>query len=110
MQNNKVLSMLGLCMKAGKVKSGEFATTEAVKAGKAWLVMVAADASNNTKKEFTNMCTYYEVPCWEYGSKAELGRAIGKEERSSIAVCDEGFSKTLEKYRDEISANGKVSE
>lgn len=102
MQSNKVLSLLGICMKAGKVKSGEFQTTDAVKSGKAWLVIVAEDASNNTKKEFSNMCDFYRVPYWEYSSKADLGRAIGKEERSSIAVCDEGFSKSFEKIRNEI--------
>ncbi len=94
--------MLGLCMKAGKLKSGEFATTEAVKAGKAFLVIVAADASDNTKKEFTNMCSFYEVPIYIYETKENLGRAIGKEQRSGIAVCDEGFSKSLINYLNAI--------
>ncbi len=102
--------MLGLAMKAGRVKSGAFQTTDAVKTGKAWIVIVACDASDNTKKDFKDMCSFYEVPYWEYGTKEELGRAIGKEERSSVAVCDEGFSNTLLKYRDEQSTNGKVSE
>lgn len=101
MQNNKTLSMLGLCMKAGRIKSGAFATEEAVKAGKAWLVIVAADASDNTKKDFSNMTHFYGVDYWEFGTKDDLGRAIGKEERSSIAVCDEGFAKSLIKIRDE---------
>ncbi len=103
MQNNKVYSLLGLAQKAGRVKSGAFSTTEAVKSGKAWLVIVACDASGNTKKEFSNMCEFYDVPYWEYGNKEELGRAIGKEERSSLAVCDEGFAHSLEKYRNESS-------
>lgn len=98
MQNDRILSMLGLCMKAGKIKSGGFQTEEAVKGGKAWLVIKALDASGNTAKKFGDMCSFYEVPCFEYGTKEELGRAIGKEERSVIAVCDEGFSKTLTTY------------
>lgn len=110
MQNNKILSMLGLAMKAGRVKSGAFQTEDAVKSGKARIVIVACDASDNTRKDFRDMCCFYEIPFWEYSTKENLGRAIGKEERSSIAVCDEGFSKTLLKYRDELSTNGKVSE
>lgn len=101
MQNNKVLSMLGLCMKAGRIKSGEFQVTDAVKSGKAWLVIVPEDASDNTKKQFLNMCEFYETPYWEYGSKEILGHAIGKEERSSVAICDEGFANSLVKIRDE---------
>lgn len=49
---NKVYSMLGLAMKAGKVVSGEFATDKSVKGGNAWLVIVSEDASDNTKKIF----------------------------------------------------------
>ncbi len=95
MQNNRILSLLSVSMKAGKIKSGEFATTEAVKGYKACLVIVAMDASDNTKKEFRNMCSFYEVPYYEYATKEELGRAIGKEMRSSIAVLDEGLAKSV---------------
>ena len=66
-----------------------------VKAGKAFLVMIAADVSNNTKKMFTNMCDFYKVPIVSYGTKVELGHAIGKEFRASLAVTDEGLAKTI---------------
>lgn len=102
MQNNRILSMLGLCTKAGRIKSGAFATSDAVKTYKAFLVIIAEDASDNTKKEFTNMCSFYETPCWEYGTKENLGRAIGKEERSVVAVCDEGFANSLIKIRESL--------
>lgn len=95
MANNKFLSLIGLAQKAGKVKSGEFATAEAVKSFKAFLVIVSEDASDNTKKEFRNMCSFYEVPYYEISTKETLGHAIGKDCRSSLAVCDEGFSKSL---------------
>lgn len=107
MQNNKILSLLSLCMKAGKIKSGEFGTTEAVKSGVAWIVIVSEDASANTKKEFRNMCSFYEVPYFEYSTKEGLGRAIGKDMRSSLAVCDEGFSKSLITYL-ESQAEGRT--
>ena len=58
----KILNMIGLAQKAGKVASGEFSTEKAVKTGKAFTVIVADDSSDNTKKMFTNMCTYYKVP------------------------------------------------
>ena len=43
------------------------------------------------------MCTYYQVPIWIYGTKEQLGAAMGKEFRASLAVLDEGFSKTIMK-------------
>ena len=50
MKQDKALAMIGLAQKAGKIVSGEFATEKAVKTGKAALVIVAGDASENTKK------------------------------------------------------------
>ena len=93
----RVFGLLGLAAKAGKVKSGEFSVEKAVKSGNAFLVMVSEDSSDNTKKLFRNMCTYYKVPYYEFGSKEELGHALGKEMRASLAIQDEGFSKAIMK-------------
>ena len=92
MKQDKALAMIGLAQKAGKIVSGEFATEKAVKTGKAALVIVAGDASENTKKMFTNMCAFYKVPLRIYGTKETLGRAMGKEYRASIALLDRGFA------------------
>lgn len=95
MKNKKILSLIGLATKAGKVVSGEFSTEKSVKTGKGLLVLVADDASENTKKKFRNMCEFYEVPVYFLSDKEELGRAIGKEFRACIAVQDENFVKAL---------------
>lgn len=92
---NKVMSLLSIAMKGRNIVSGEFQTMDAVKMGKAWLVIVAEDASDNTKKLFSDKCSFYEVPIVHYGTKEELGRAIGKDLRSSVAICDEGLSKAV---------------
>ena len=93
----KVLNLIGLATKAGKTASGEFSTEKAVKAGKASLVIVSEEASDNTKKMFTNMCTYYKVPYYEFGGREELGAAMGKQMRVSLAVTDPGFSSAIVK-------------
>ena len=92
---NKVFSLLGLATKAGETGSGEFVTENAVKKGKAFLVIVATDASANTKKQFDDMCRFYEVPVSHYGTKEELGKAIGKEMRASVVIYNEGFAKSM---------------
>ena len=95
MHNNKVLSFIGICMKAGHLVSGEFSVEKSVKSGHAWLVLVAADASDNSKKQYTNMCRYYQVPLYFISSKEELGHALGKEYRASLAVQDENMATAL---------------
>ena len=97
-------------MKAGKIVSGEFATEKAVKTGKAWMVIVSEAASENTKKMFRNMCTFYEVPMYVYGTKEELGHSMGKEFRASLAVTDEGFAKSIEKRLNEAEIRAEVAE
>ena len=93
---DRVLSMLGIAAKAGSVASGEFSTEKAVKEGRAYLVIVAQDASDNTKKMFRNMTDFYQVPMYEYSDKEMLGHFIGKEFRASLAVTNEGLSHSIE--------------
>ncbi len=92
MTNNKLLSLLGIAMKAGKIASGEYATENEVKCGSAHFVIIAEDASNNTKKKFSNMCEFYQVPYTYYGTREILGHTIGKEFRATLAVLDGGFA------------------
>ncbi len=89
--------MLGLCMRAGKVKSGEFATLEAIRKGTAQLVIVSEDASDNTRKQFSDKCKYYKIPMVFFGDKESLGHAIGKDVRTSLAITDKGLSESLRK-------------
>lgn len=95
---DKVLSMLGLAARSRNVVSGGFATENAVKSGKAYLVMIAEDASDNTKKKFRNMCEFYEVPYYEYGEMAIVGHSMGKQDRTSLAVTNEGFADSIRKH------------
>ncbi|MCD8011154.1 MAG: ribosomal L7Ae/L30e/S12e/Gadd45 family protein [Lachnospiraceae bacterium] len=103
---DRVLSMLGMAKRAGRLVSGEFAVEKAVKTGKASLVVVASDASENTKKSFQNMCAYYGVPCRIGAEKELLGHAVGQGMRASLAVTDENFARTIEKCMNENTDGG----
>lgn len=96
MKQDKILSLLGLAEKAGKIASGEFSTEKAVKSNQAFLVIIAEDASDNTKKMFRNKCEFYKVPIYIYAGKEALGHCIGKQYRASLAITDKGFAKSLE--------------
>ncbi len=101
MKQNKFYSLLGLAEKAGKVSSGEFAVEKSIKEGKTALVIVGRDASDNTRKHFEDMCNYRNIPVGIYGTKEELGHAIGKETRATVAVSDQGFAAALVKLMEE---------
>ena len=101
-----VYSLIGLTMRQGAVESGSFSAEKSVKSGTAKLVILAEDASDNTKKDFTDMCNYYHVPLCIFGTKDTLGHAIGKEFRVVMALTNPGLSvkiseqiKTLQENR-----------
>lgn len=96
-QKNKALTTLGLAMRSGNVASGESMTEQAIRSGTAMLVIVAEDASDNTKKKFLNSCSYYKVPIAVFGNKEVLGGAIGKQFRASLAVLDQGLASSIRK-------------
>ena len=75
MKADRMISMIGLAKRAGKLVSGEFSTEQAVKNGSARLVIVAGDASDN--------------------------QAIGKEFRASVGILDESFAKAIIKINEE---------
>ena len=111
LKQNKVYSLLGIAMRGRNLVSGEFQTMEAIKTGSAMLVIIAEDASDNTTKQFTDKTTFYEIPLFRYGTKEDLGRAIGKDLRSSVGVCDAGLAdaiiKQLEEEQKEGAADGR---
>ncbi len=97
-QKDKIFSLLGLATRSRNVVSGEFTTEKALKAGNAKLVIIAEDASDNTKKMFSDMCIFRKVPIYYFGTKEELGHCMGKEMRSSLAITDAGFTTSIQKY------------
>lgn len=105
MNQGKIYSLLGIAMRGRNIVSGEFATESAVKDGSAALVIVAEDASDNTKKLFSNKCTFYEVPYYIYGTKEELGHAMGKDLRSSLAIVDGGIARAV---TEQLEESGKL--
>ena len=93
--NKKVSGLLSMAAKAGKVASGGFMTERALQMGQAFLVIIAEDASANTREKYINKSHYYDVPAAVCGTGEELGRLIGKESRMTLAILDEGFAKGM---------------
>lgn len=92
---NKVYSFLGLATKAGKLFSGEDTAERMLKNGRAVLVIVAEDASDNTRKRFENMCRYRDINFKVFGKKELIGKFAGKDVRSVVAITDRGFAGRL---------------
>ena len=53
--NDKIFGFLGLAMRAGKLDTGEQRVRDRIRSENACLVILAEDASDNTKKKITDM-------------------------------------------------------
>ena len=89
--------LIGLMQKSGRLVGGEDGVLNAIRSGKAAYVLVAGDASGNTRKRITDKCAYYGVTCSIFGTGRMLGEATGKENRKVLAVTDRGFAESLAK-------------
>ena len=54
--NNRIYGLIGLCMKAGKVLSGNEQVEKGIRKGKGYLLILAADSSEQTKKRLCAGC------------------------------------------------------
>lgn len=91
----RIYSFLGLAAKAGKLISGDEACERALKSRKVYLVIVAQDASSNTRKKFIDMCGYRDIGIVIFGEKEHLGKHTGKTDRSVIVITGKSFASHL---------------
>ena len=91
---NRMLNMLGLCARAGKLVTGEKACIQAVRAGSAFAVALDGAASDNAVKAVGRACESHGVSLVRTGP-LELGDAIGKPPVMAAAVTDEGMASRI---------------
>ena len=95
-ETGKVLRYLGIARKAGYLELGEEDTGAAVRGGKAKVVLLAADASDNARRRaegfiYGRNLLALRLPC----TKEEVSFATGKGGCSMAAVTDIGLASSL---------------
>ena len=90
---DKALGYLGLMRKANAVAIGETDTGAAAKSGKAVLICLAADASDNARKRAETFAHARAVPVVRLSyEKQTISDLVGKAGCSMLAVTDIGFA------------------
>ena len=89
-----LLNFLGLCARAGALKTGEAVSEQLAKSGGAYLVLLDGDASDRSKKAMRDACHYAGIPLVELDG-GSLGQAVGKPGRMAAAVTEKGFADKL---------------
>jgi len=92
--NERAMSMLGLCARAGKLISGEKAVVQAIRSGACALAILDGGVAVNGEKAVSQACQTHETPLLRT-APGELGRAIGRPGRMAVAVTDAGMARRV---------------
>ena len=107
---NKALNYLALARKGGLAELGEEPVGAAARAGKAHLILVAADASDHTWRRAKSYAAGTDQQCIRLeATKEEMGFVVGRSSLAIAAVTDPRMALALalalgreEKYRQEL--------
>lgn len=99
---NKINSMLGLCMKAGKLAYGSDMCEEKMKYNKISLLIVAEDASEKTKEKFRWLAEQNSVNIYFYGMIDELSHQVGKSNKAVYGIMDKNLASKLNQLFEEL--------
>ena len=92
----KALSYLSLARKAGKAELGEEPVGDMARTGKAYLIAVAADASDHTWRRAKSFAAGTEQQCVRLPyTKEEVGAAVGRTSLAIAAVTDAALALAL---------------
>ena len=95
---DKALGLLGLMRRARAVEIGADSACDAVKAGKAKLLLLSADVADNARRKAENVTNGRRVLVLPVSyTRAELGSAFGLGECSMAAITDLGFANAFAK-------------
>ena len=92
MEQNDLLRLIGLCKKAGRLEVGEEPVGSACRARDCRLLLIAADAADNTVRRARRLAGE-KVPLVQLPQdKGQVGFALGRASCAVLAVTDPGLA------------------
>ena len=101
---DRILNLLGLGARAGNVLPGTERVREAVRGGGAHFVILAADASDNSRGKLLPLLEATGTPYTTKFDRLELGTAIGRAPASAIGVVDAALARRIRTLLEEADA------
>ncbi|AOH47617.1 50S ribosomal protein L7ae [Selenomonas sp. oral taxon 920] len=98
----RAMNLLSMAARGRRIVSGAFAAEEALKRGQGTFLLLARDASEETKTKFVRMAAHLNVPAAELLTMQQLGHCLGKEYRAIAVLIDRGFADRLSAYLQDI--------
>ena len=108
---NKALNYLGLARRGGLAELGEEPVGAIARTGKAYVILVASDASDHTWRRAKSYAAGTEQQCIRIGcTKDEMGLAVGRTSLAIAAITDVQLALALVKALGEPEKHNQALE
>ena len=108
---NKALNYLSIARKGGMAELGEEPVGAVARAGKAYVILVAGDASDHTWRRAKSFAAGTDQQCVRLkATKEEMGFAVGRTSLAIAAVTDARLALALVTALDEPETNKQTLE
>lgn len=97
MRNDKVLNLLGLAYKAGKIVCGAAAAEQHLRKQAAYILLLAEDCGANNEEKYLRLSTQKDINVIRRYTKEQLGQALGRAQTAVVVLTDKGFADAMSK-------------
>ena len=87
-EHPSLTGLLGLGVRAGRVRGGAEAVKDSIRGGKSRLVILAMDASEGTKRSFRRLAESSGGPVLECHTSLELGDCLNRAPKAVLSISD----------------------
>lgn len=94
-RGRRVLQLVGLARRAGHVVVGTRAVKDSAARGGVHLVVISRDATENAVKRLRGLLEEPGLEVISFGTRAGLGRAVGRQEAVVVGICDRGLGRRI---------------
>lgn len=91
----QALGLLGLAARAGAAVPGTDRVRDAARRGELEFVLLAADASENSRKKLLPLLDRLQIPHETRCERVELGTALGRSSLSAVGLTDASLAARL---------------
>ena len=94
---NKVLGLIGLAAKAGKMAFGADSVKREISRKRIYLLIIAENTSEKTKLKFKNMATEAKISTIFFGTISSLSNTIGKTNKAILGIMDINLAREIKR-------------
>lgn len=104
-REDRIINLLQLARKAGRLSLGSHASERSLKQGQAYLILLAGDAGDSLRRRFLHLAEARKVRLLLFATKDKIGMGLNIPDTGVLTVNDRGFSSGIEKYGNSLEVH-----